>query len=205
MQLCVARELEAAQSYEAVVNILFQKLCKWLSFSLLEMILDYFRDPLSEVRQQLEMYKKRLKQPLQEALKKCEEVYTKQAESPPAMQKLLVRYRLKAVGITPQDIIDCGQFLSLYLEIPPHLLALVDFWFGSLLLVFWIPEELTPQVVRRVEEVWRELWRGKVECIEVEDRSFDLLQVLISQLKLPYCCVYMCTRCVNCKFVQVLT
>ena len=182
MQPCVARELEAAQSYEAVVGILFHKLCKWLSFSLLEMILDYFRDPLSEVRQQLEMYKKRLKEPLQEALKKCEEIYTKQAESPPtAMQKLLVRYRLEAVGITPQDIIDYSKFLSLYLEIPPHLLALVALWFGSLLLELWIPEELSPQVVRRVEEVWRELWRGKVECIEVGDWSFDLLQVLISQ------------------------
>ena len=28
-----------------------------------------------------------------------------------------------------------------------------------------------------MEEAWRELWRGKVENIEVEDKKFDLLQV----------------------------
>ena len=203
------RELEAAQSYEAVVKILFHKLCKWLNFSLLEMILDYFPDPLSEVRQQLEMYKKRLKEPLQEALERCEEVYTKQAESPPtAMQKLLVRCDLEAEGITPEDIIAYRKFLSIYLKIPSHLLALVALWFGSLLLVLWIPEELTAQVVQRVEEVWRELWRRKVECIEVGDKSFDLLQVLLSQLftvevPLPLC-VHVYSLC-YCEFVQVLT
>ena len=169
--------LKNAQSYEAVVKILFHIPCNnWLSFSLLEMILGYFPDPLSEVRQQLERYKKQLKEPLLEALEQCEKVM-KQAEPPAEMQKISVCCNLEAVGITPEDIIKYRKFLSIYLKIPPHLLALVAFWFGCLLLELWFPKELTPQVVRRVEEVWRELWRRKVECIEVGDKHFDLLQV----------------------------
>ena len=177
MQPCVAKELEYAPSYEAVVRILFKKVCKWLSFSLLEMILHYFQEHLGEVRTQVEVYKKQLNKALQEPLV-CTAEYLNQGESPPtAMQKIFVRCLLEAKGITPEDVIAYRQFLSSSLEIPVHLLVLISVLYGSLLLEFWIPEELTPQVVRRVEEVWRELWRRKVEGIEVGDRSFDLLQV----------------------------
>ena len=180
LQSCIARELETAQSYEAVVGILFQKLCKWLSFSLLEMILDYFHDYLGEVRVQLEVYKKQLEEALQKPLIQAEE-YLNQAGPPPvAMQKMYVRCLLEAKRITPEDIIAYRQFLSSSLSIPFQLLVLISSLYGSLLLELWIPEELSYQVVRRVEEVWRELLRRKVEGIEVGDWSFDLLQVIIS-------------------------
>ena len=176
MQLCVARELEAAQSYEAVVNILFHKLCKWLSFSLLEMILDYFHNPLGEASAQLESYKKQLKT-LQQPLIHAEK-YLSQAESPPVtMQKVFVHCVMEAKEVTLEDIIAYRQFLSSSLKIPHHLLVLVSVLRDPLLLELWIPEELAPQVVCRVEDVWRKLWERKVEGIEVGDRSFDLLQV----------------------------
>ena len=183
MQLCVAKELEDAPSYEAVVRILFKKVCKWLSFSLLEMILDYdsFRDPLCEVRAQLEIYKKRLRDELKRKFDSAEEALMEAEVTenipPDGMKKIVVRYNLDAGGITLEDVASYRQFLSSILEIPHHLLVLISVLYGSLLLELWMPEELTPQVVRRVEQVWRELWRRKVECIEVGDRSFDLLQV----------------------------
>ena len=182
MQPCVAEELEDAPSYEAVVRILFTKVCKWLSFSLLEMILDYdsFRDPLCEVKVQLKKYKKRLRGELKRKFDSAEETLkAKVTENipPDGMKKIVVRYNLDAGGITLEDVARYRQFLSSIVKIPHHLLVLISVLYGSLLLELWIPEELTPQVVRKVEEVWRELWRRKVESIDVGDRSFDLLQV----------------------------
>ena len=133
-QLGIETELEDAPSYEAVVRILFKKVCKWLSFSLLEMILDYFQEHLGEVRTQVEVYKKQLKKALQEPLV-CTEEYLNQGESPPtAMQKIFVRCLLEAKGITPEDVIAYRQFLSSSLEIPVHLLVLISVLYGSLLL-----------------------------------------------------------------------
>ena len=88
-----------------------------------------------------------------------------------------MKYNLDAGGITLEDVASYRLFLSSILEIPHHLMVLISVLYGSLLLELWIPQELTPRVVRRVEEVWRELWRRKVEDIKVGDRSFDLLQV----------------------------
>lgn len=54
-------ELQTAQNYAAVVKILFAKVCKWLSFSLLKMIMDYFEENLSSPQRKLYQYEKALK------------------------------------------------------------------------------------------------------------------------------------------------
>ena len=180
-QLHVERKLKMAQSYEEVMNILFDCICKWLSFSYLEMIVEAFPNHLLEAREALNRYKEKLREALQMKFD-CTERVLKEANvtedmPPEGMRKVVVRYNLDAGGITLEDVASYRQFLSSILEIPHHLMVLISALYGSLLLEVWIPEELTPRVVRRVEEVWRELWRRKVEGIEVGDRNFDLLQV----------------------------
>ena len=131
----------------------------------------------------LEQYKKKLQPVLQKKFD-CMEAALKEAKvtedmPPDGMRKVVVKYNLDAGGITLEDVASYRQFLSSILEIPHHLLVLIliSDLYGSLLLELWIPKELTPRVVRRVEEVWREVWKRKVEGIEVGDRNFDLLQV----------------------------
>ena len=175
----IAQELERAESYAEVLKIVFLKLCRWLHFSFLEMIAEYFS--LGEMQSSLEQYKKKLHPVLQKKFE-CMEAVLKEAKvnedmPPDGMRKVVVKYNLDAGGITLEDVASYRQFLSSILEIPHHLLVLISVLYGSLLLELWIPEELTPRVVWRVEEVWRELWRRKVEGIEVGDRTFDLLQV----------------------------
>ena len=196
-QVHVVKELEDAQSYEMFVNILFDKLCKWLDFSLLERILEFFPNHINEARAQLESYKKKLIGVLQKKFDYAEaalkEAKVTEDTPPEKMSKIVVRYNLDAGGITLEDVANYRLSLSSILEIPHHLLVLVDVLYGSLLLELWIPEELTPRVVHRVEEVWRELWRRKVEGIEVGDRNFDLLQVEIYihlQSELPATAVF---------------
>ena len=177
----ITQELERAESYAEVMNIVFLQLCRWLHFSFLEMIADYFR--LESMHASLQQYKMKLRPVLQKKFDRMEKALkeAKVTENipPDGMKKIVVRYNLDAGGITLEDVASYRQFLSSILKIPHHLLVLISVLYGSLLLELWIPEELTPQVVQRVEEVWRELWRRKVEGIEVGDRSFDLLQVQI--------------------------
>ena len=200
-QLEIAQELERAESYAELMRIVFLKLCRWLHFSFLEMIADYCS--LKGIHTSLEQYRKKLQPVLRMKFdhteKALKEAGITEDTSPERMKRIVVRYNLDAEGITLEDIANNRLFLSSVLGIPPHLLVLISVLFGSLLLELWIPEELTPQVVQRVEVVWRELWRRKVEGIEVGDWSFDLLQVLIwycqHEVKAPlyycYTCVYM--------------
>ena len=192
----IAQELERAESYAEVMKIMFLKLCRWLHFSYLEMIADYFS--LRVIQSSLEQYKGKLQPVLQKKFDHMEEAL-KEAKAtkdmpPDGMRKIVVSYNLDAGGITLEDVASYRQFLSSILEIPHHLLVIISVLYGSLLLEFWILEELTPRVVWRVEEVWRELWRRKVEGIEVGDRNFDLLQVEIGHclqlIDTSYCCVH---------------
>ena len=175
----IAQELERAESYAEVMKIVFLQLCRWLQFSFLEMIADYCS--LESMHASLQQYKMKLQPVLQMTFNRMEKAL-KEAKvtkdmPPDGMRQIIVTYNLDAGGITLDDVASYRQFLSSILEIPHHLLVLISVLYGSLLLELWIPEELTPQVVQRVEEVWRELLRRKVEGIEVGDRSFDLLQV----------------------------
>ena len=174
LDLSIAQELKQAESYAEVLRIVFLKLCRWLHFSFLDMIADYFS--LEVMQSSLEQYKKKLQPVLQKKFE-CMEAMATEDMPPDGMKKVVVKYNLNAGGITLEDVASYRQFLSSILEIPHHLLVLISVLYGSLLLELWIPKELTPRVVRRVEEVWRELWKRKVEGIEVGDRTFDLLQV----------------------------
>ena len=200
----VAQELERAESYAEVLKIVFLKLCRWLHFSFLEMIADYFS--LKVMHSSLEQYKRKLQPVLQLKFDHMEEAL-KEAKitediPPEGMRKIVVKYNLDAGGITLEDIASYRQFLSSILEIPHHLLVLISILYGSLVLELWILEELTPRVVRRVEVTWRELWKRKVEGIEVGDRNFDLLQVEIGHClqfnKLPFL-LWPHMYCVNCE------
>ena len=177
----IAQELERAESYAEILEIVFLKLCRWLHFSFLEMIADYFS--LRVMHSSLEQYKRKLQPVLQLKFDHMEEAL-KEAKitediPPEGMRKIVVKYNLDAGGITLEDIASYRQFLSSILEIPHHLQVFISILYGSLVLELWIPEELTPRVVRRVEVTWRELWRRSVEGIEVGERNFDLLQVEI--------------------------
>ena len=176
LDLSIAQELEQAESYAEVLSIVFLKLCRWLHFSFLEMIAEYFS--LGEMHTSVEQYKKKLQPVLQKKLEAAlKEAKVTEDMPPDGMRKVVVKYNLDAGGITVEDVASYRQFLSSILEIPHHLLVLISVLYGSLFLELWLPEELTPRVVWRVEEVWRELWRRKVEGIKVGDRTFDLLQV----------------------------
>ena len=199
-RMSFADKLEEAQNYEAFMNILFDYMCTWLDFSMLERIVEYFPNHLSEARAELVSYKQNFMEVLQLRLKVAEEVLKEAkvtTDMPRAeMNMIVTTNRLDVGAITVEDVYENKKFLSSILKIPYHLLVLFSVLYGSFLLEFWIPKELTPRVVQRVEEVWRELWRRKVEGIEVGDKTFDLLQVVMYSYDQSswycYLCMTMC-------------
>ena len=172
------RRLRRASKYEEVLDMVFLH-SDWMSFDNIEMMVDFFE--LDAVEKMIDDYKSKLSPVLTQRLTQIKE---KMAEHPPEhpmgradLEKMVVRYNLDADGITLEDLLRHRQFLSSRLKIPNHLLSFLEILIGSVILVFGVPEELVPGVVKMIEEVWRELWRERIVSIEVKGRVYDLLKV----------------------------
>ena len=170
--------LGRASTYEDIFGIVFLH-CDWMSFDNMEMMVDFFK--LDAVDKMIDNYKSKLSSVLTQRLTQITE---KMADLPPGhpvgradLEKMVVRYNLDADGITLEDLLRHRQFLSSRLKIPNHLLSFLEILIGSVILVFGVPEELVPGVVKKIKEVWRELWRERIVSIEVKGRVYDLLKV----------------------------
>ena len=73
-RMSFAEKLEEAQSYEAFMNILFDYMCTWLNFVMLERIVEHFPNHLSQARAELNSYKQNLRGVLQLTFEGAEEV-----------------------------------------------------------------------------------------------------------------------------------
>ena len=172
------RKLRRTHTYEKVLEIVFEE-SDWMSFDNIEMMVDFFK--LDAVEKMIDDYKSKLSSVLTQRLTQIKE---KMADLPPEhpmgradLEKMVVRYNLDADGIMLEDLLRHRQFLSSRLKIPNHLLSFLEILIGSVILEFGVPEELVPGVVKKIEEVWRELWREGIVSIEVKGRVFDLLEV----------------------------
>ena len=172
------RKLRRAHTYEEVLEIVFEE-SDWMTFDNIEMMVDFFK--LDAVEKMIDDYKSKLSSVLTQRLT---QIMEKMTDLPPEhpmgradLEKMVVRYNLDADGITLEDLLRHRQFLSSRLKIPNHLLSFLEILIGSVILVFGVPEELVPGVVKKIEEVWREMWRERIVSIEVKGRVYDLLKV----------------------------
>ena len=172
------RKLRRTHTYKKVLEIVFEE-SDWMSFDNIEMMVDFFK--LDAVEKMIDDYKSKLSSVLTQRLTQIKE---KMADLPPEhpmgradLEKMVIEYNLDADGITLEDLLRHRQFLISRLKIPNHLLSFLKVLIGSVILVFGVPEELVPGVVKMIEEVWRELWRERIVSIEVKGRKYDLLKV----------------------------
>ena len=172
------RKLRRASKYEEVLDIVFVS-SDWMSFSNIEMMVDYFK--LDAVEKMIDDYKSKLSSVLTQRLTQIKE---KMADLPPEhpmgrtdLEKMVIEYNLDADGITLEDLLRHRQFLISRLKIPNHLLSFLKVLIGSVILVFGVLEELVPGVLKKIEEIWRELWRERIVSIEVKGEVYDLIKV----------------------------
>ena len=173
------RKLRRAKSYNDTLGIVFGW-SDWMDFDNIEMIVDYFK--LDSVEKKIEDYKSKLTPVLTQRLTQINE---KIAHLPPdhlsrvELEKMVVRYNLDADGITLEDLFKHRQFLLSRLKIPSNLFSFLQILVGSVVLVFALPEDVVPEVIVRMEEVWRDLWRMRIVSVDVGGNVYDLLKVCV--------------------------
>ena len=171
------RKLRRAKSYNDTLGIVFG-LSDWMNFDNIEMIVDYFE--LDLVEKKIEDYKSKLTPVLTRRLSQINE---KIAHLPPdhlskvELERMVVRYNLDADGITLGDLFKHRQFLLSRLKIPSNLFSFLEILVGSVVLVFALPEDVVPEVMVRMEEVWRDLLRMRIVSVDVSRNVYDLLKV----------------------------
>ena len=60
------------------------------------------------------------------------------------MAELVVKYRLDADGLLVKDLIEERDFLAQWLGIPDHLLQVLTWEEGSVVVTYWVVQELLP-------------------------------------------------------------
>ena len=171
------RKLRRAKSYNDALGIVFGW-SDWMNFDNIEMIVEYFK--LDLVEKKIEDYKSKLTPVLTQRLTQINE---KIAHLPPShiskveLEKMVVRYNLDADGITLGDLFKHRQFLLSRLKIPSNLFSFLEILVGSVVLVFALPEDVVPEVIVRMREVWRDLWRMRIVSVDVGGKVYDLLKV----------------------------
>ena len=88
-------------------------------------------------------------------------------EVPRTMAELVVKYRLDADGLSVKDLIAERNFLAQRLDIPEHLLQVLSWGEGSIVVTYWIVRDLLPlaELALCREDVRAELTQHGVEEI----------------------------------------
>ena len=81
------------------------------------------------------------------------------------MAELVVKYRLNADGLLVKDLIAERDFLAERLNIPEHLLQVLSWREGSIVVTYWMVRELLPlaELALCREDVQKELTEHGVE------------------------------------------
>ena len=114
------------------------------------------------------------------------------------MAELVVRYRLDADGLLVKDLIAERDFLAQRLGIPEHLLQVLSWEDGSIVITYWILRDLLPlaELALCREEVRAELTQHGVEAVYlnshpsehpglVSSRGWSLTCAVHSMVSLP--------------------
>ncbi len=83
------------------------------------------------------------------------------------MTELVVKYRLNADGLLVKDLIAQRDFLAQRLGIPEHLLQVLSWGEGSIVITYWMVRDLLPlaELALCRESVRAELTRHGVEKV----------------------------------------
>ena len=97
-------------------------------------------------------------------------------EKPPeSMAELVVRYRLNADGLLVKDLIAERDFLAQRLDFPEHLLQVLSWGDGSIVITYWILRDLLPFVELALcrENVREELIQHGVVDVYLDSHPSD--------------------------------
>ena len=96
-------------------------------------------------------------------------------DAPGSMAELVVKYRLDADGLSVKDLIAERDFLAQRLNIPEHLLQVLSWGKGSIVVTYWIMRDLLPlaELALCREDVRAELTRHGVEKVYLDSHPSE--------------------------------
>ncbi len=91
------------------------------------------------------------------------------------MAELTVKYRLNADGLRVEDLLAERDFLAHRLGVPDHLLQVLSWGHGSMVITFWIVRDMLPlaELALCQEIVRRELIQHGVEAVYLDSHPSE--------------------------------
>ena len=98
------------------------------------------------------------------------------------MAELVVKYRLDADGLFVKDLIAQRNFLSLRLGIPEHLLQVLSWGKGSIMITYWLLRDILPlaELALCREDVRAELTEHGVEVVYLDSHPSEHTDPVVS-------------------------
>ena len=94
---------------------------------------------------------------------------------PGSMAELAVQYKLDADSLLLKDLVTERDFLAERLSIPEHLLQVISWGDGSIVITYWIVRDLLPlaELALCREDVRAELIQHGVEVVYLDSRPSE--------------------------------
>ena len=91
------------------------------------------------------------------------------------MAELTIKYRLDADGLRVEDLLTERDFLAQRLDVPDHLLQVLSWGHGSMVITYWIVRDMLPltELALCRETVQAELIQHGVESIYLDSHSSE--------------------------------
>ena len=150
----VEDDLHQCQTIGELANILFRRLCTWITFDFLENLLEYYRIQLKHVRFAVEAYKEKMCPIIEEKLKaltKLQSEYPDECESREGFLRIIAKHHLDPHGISIDELLAARNFLCHKLKIRRELLQVLTTFLGSVSIVLLTIRELEPAILTAVE------------------------------------------------------
>ena len=158
----VEDDINQCRSIKELANILFRKLCTWITFDFLESLLDYFRASLKDMRREVERYKEGMKPVIEdklEALRNLKSEYPDECSSRDGFTEIIAQHHIDTDGISIDDLLAARSFLCRRLKIRKELLQVLTTFRGSTNIVLLTISELVPGLMIALESNKDELHR----------------------------------------------
>ena len=189
----VEDDLHRCHTIEELANILFRRLCTWITFDFLESVLEYFRIQLREVRIAVDGYKEKMRPILEEkleALTNLQSEYPDECRSREGFLRIIARHHLDPHGISISELLAARNFLCHKLKIRRELLQVLTTFLGSVSIVLLTIRQLEPAILTAVENSKDDLFRFGILSIKVGSHTPILITPPVIEVVSTYVCYF---------------
>ena len=190
----VEDDLHRCHTIEELANILFRRLCTWITFDFLESVLDYYRIQLRDVRIAVDGYKEKMRFILEEkleALTNLQSEYPDECSSREGFLRIIVKHHLDPHGISINELLAARNFLCYKLKIRKELLQVLTTFLGSVSIVLLTIRQLEPAILTAIENSKDDLFRFGILSITVGSHTPILITPPIVEVVSTYVCYFL--------------